>query len=151
MIATNMERPPGPMPAQTGLPGSPAPGRRAVVAPGVNIPPPPPIPKTVRKVPSNSGLTASAPITANQVVVLAKEAMKKALEENESQTGEASVVSSELKAGVTVNLSHKNIQKLPDEVVDIIKDQLERYVVCCRRCKGDRTNNAADLGNLLLF
>ncbi|ROV87677.1 hypothetical protein VPNG_10384 [Cytospora leucostoma] len=117
------------MPAQTGLPGSPAHARRAVVAPGVNIPPPPPIPKTVRKVPSNSGLTASAPITANQVVVLAKEAMKKALEENESQAGEASVVSSELKAGVTVNLSHKNIQKLPDEVVDIIKDQLERLAL----------------------
>lgn len=78
--------------------------------------------------PSNSGLTASAPIAASQVVVLAKEAMKKAVEENESQAGEASVVSSELKAGVTVNLSHKNIQKLPEEVVDIIKDQLERYV-----------------------
>lgn len=129
MIATIMERPSGPGPAQTGLPGSPAQGRRAGVAAGVNIPPPPPIPKTVRKMPSNSGLTASAPIAANQVIVLAKEAMKKALEENESQAGEASVVSSELKAGVTVNLSHKNIQKLPEEVVDIIKDQLERLAL----------------------
>ncbi|ROW00620.1 hypothetical protein VSDG_03243 [Cytospora chrysosperma] len=124
-----MERPSGPGQAQTGLPGSPAQGRRAGVAAGVNIPPPPPIPKTVRKMPSNSGLTASAPIAANQVIVLAKEAMKKALEENESQAGEASVVSSELKAGVTVNLSHKNIQKLPEEVVDIIKDQLERLAL----------------------
>ena len=55
--------------------------------------------------------------------------MKKALDENETQAAEASGVSSELKPGVTVNLSHKNIQKLPDEVIDIIKDQLERWVI----------------------
>lgn len=128
MIATTMERPSAA--AQLGLPGNPAQGRRAFAAAGTaglnNIPPPPPIPKNVRKMPSNSGLTASAPIAASQVIVLAREAMKKAIEENESQAAEASGVSNELKPGVTVNLSHKNIQKLPEEVVDIIKDQLER-------------------------
>lgn len=128
MIATTMERPSGPNPAQMGLPGNPAQGRRAAFAAGINIPPPPPIPKTVRKIPSNSGLTASAPIAQSQVIVLARDAMKKAVEENQSQVAEASAVSSELKPGVTVNLSHKNIQKLPEEVVDVIKDQLERYV-----------------------
>lgn len=128
MIATTMERPTGPNPAQMGLPGNPAQGRRAAFAAGINIPPPPPIPKTVRKIPSNSGLTASAPIAQSQVIVLARDAMKKAVEENQSQVAEASAVSSELKPGVTVNLSHKNIQKLPEEVVDVIKDQLERYV-----------------------
>lgn len=76
--------------------------------------------------PSNSGLTASAPIAASQVIVLVREAMKKAVEENESQAAEASGVSNELKPGVTVNMSHKNIQRLPEEVVDIIKGQLER-------------------------
>lgn len=76
--------------------------------------------------PSNSGLTASAPIAASQVIVLAREAMKKAVEENENQAAEASGVSNELKPGVTVNMSHKNIQRLPEEVVDLIKDQLER-------------------------
>ncbi|KAL1883916.1 RAM signaling network component [Diaporthe australafricana] len=121
-----MERPSGPNPAQMGLPGNPAQGRRAAFAAGINIPPPPPIPKTVRKIPSNSGLTASAPIAQSQVIVLARDAMKKAVEENHSQAAEASAVSSELKPGVTVNLSHKNIQKLPEEVVDVIKDQLER-------------------------
>lgn len=129
MIATTMERPSGPNPAQMGLPGNPAQGRRAAFAAGINIPPPPPIPKTVRKIPSNSGLTASAPIAQSQVIVLARDAMKKAVEENQSQVAEASTVSSELKPGVTVNLSHKNIQKLPEEVVDVIKDQLERYVI----------------------
>ncbi|PSR97296.1 RAM signaling pathway protein [Coniella lustricola] len=116
-----------------GLPGNPAQGRRPFAPAGTaglnNIPPPPPIPKTVRKMPSNSGLTASAPIAASQVIVLAREAMKKAVEENESQAAEASGVSNDLKPGVTVNLSHKNIQKLPEEVVDIIKDQLERLAL----------------------
>lgn len=131
MISTIMERPSA-APAQMGLPGNPAQGRRpaAFAAAGTaglsNIPPPPPIPKSVRKMPSNSGLTASAPIAASQVIVLAREAMKKAVEENESQAAEASGVSNELKPGVTVNMSHKNIQRLPEEVVDIIKDQLER-------------------------
>lgn len=131
MISTSMDRASGGGP-QMGLPGNPAQGRRAPnfgpagTAGLSNIPPPPPIPKSVRKMPSNTGLTASAPIAASQVIVLAREAMKKAVEENESQAAEASGVSNELKPGVTVNLSHKNIQKLPEEVVDIIKDQLER-------------------------
>lgn len=147
MIATTMERPSGPNPAQMGLPGNPAQGRRAAFAAGINIPPPPPIPKTVRKIPSNSGLTASAPIAQSQVIVLARDAMKKAVEENQSQVAEASAVSSELKPGVTVNLSHKNIQKLPEEVVDVIKDQLERYVtpILCRcTCKGRSSRATTD-------
>lgn len=79
--------------------------------------------------------------------------MKKAVEENESQAAEASGVSNDLKPGVTVNLSHKNIQKLPDEVVDIIKDQLERYVrpMHPRCCKGDCTKDATERDTLLLL
>lgn len=137
MTTSMMERPPGPPfgqqnqppPAERfGLPGNPAQGRRAaVIAPAVSIPPPPPIP-TLRNTPSNGSLTTSAQIGPSQVIALARDAMRKALDENETQAAEASGVSSDLKPGVTVNLSHKNIQKLPDEVVDIIKDQLERFV-----------------------
>ena len=52
--------------------------------------------------------------------------MKDALQHNESQAAEASGVSNELKPGVTIDLSRKNIQELPEEVVDIIKNELER-------------------------
>lgn len=155
MFATAMERSSGAA-AQMGLPGNPAQGRRAFAAAGTaglnNIPPPPPIPKNVRKIPSSSGLTASAPIAASQVIVLAREAMKRAIEENESQAAEASGVSNELKPGVTVNLSHKNIQKLPEEVVDIIKDQLERYVEALLPFQmqgASRTRGVADQDPLL--
>jgi hypothetical protein len=30
--------------------------------------------------------------------------------------------------GITLDLTHKNIKRLPDEVIDIIKDEIERYV-----------------------
>lgn len=75
---------------------------------------------------SGSMLSASGPLSAGQVIALAKEAMNNALQENETQAAEASGVSTELKPGVTIDLSRKNIQALPDEVVDIIKNELER-------------------------
>lgn len=67
-------------------------------------------------------------MTSAQVIALARDAMQSALHENESQAAEASAVSNELKPGVTIDLSRKGIQKLPDEVVDIIKNELERFV-----------------------
>lgn len=55
--------------------------------------------------------------------------MQKALRENESQAAEASAVSTNLKPGVTIDMSRKGIQKLPEEVVDVIKNELERFVL----------------------
>ncbi len=55
--------------------------------------------------------------------------MKIALQDNESQAAEASGVSNELKPGVTIDLRWLNIQHLPDEVVDVIKNELERFVI----------------------
>ena len=54
--------------------------------------------------------------------------MRDALRESDQQAGDTSGVSTDLKPGLTIDLSRKNIQKLPDEVVDIIKNELERYV-----------------------
>lgn len=89
---------------------------------------------TVRKVPSstmrqqssNSSLSSQVPISAGQFIALARVAMKNALEENETKAAETSGVSNELKPGVTIDLSYKKIQKFPDEVVDIIKSEIER-------------------------
>jgi len=82
------------------------------------------LPTTVRLEPSNSSLPTQAPISAAQVVTLAREAMKNALDENKAESADANGV--ELKPGVTIDLSHKQIQKFPEEVVDIIKNELER-------------------------
>ena len=85
------------------------------------------LPNTVRHAASNSSLSAQIPISAGQVVALAREAMKNAIQENQTKAAEAVGVSNELKPGVTIDLSHKQIQQFPEEVVDIIKNELERY------------------------
>ncbi|RYP40787.1 hypothetical protein DL767_001433 [Monosporascus sp. MG133] len=94
------------------------------------MPPPPPIPEKYHAASSSgaSSLSVSTCLTPNQVISLAKEAMNNAIQENESQAAEASGVSNELKPGITIDLSRKKIQELPDEVVDIIKHELERSV-----------------------
>jgi hypothetical protein len=53
--------------------------------------------------------------------------MRTALE-SENQVAEASAVSASLQPGVTIDLSRKNIHKLPEEVVDIMKNDLARYI-----------------------
>ena len=83
---------------------------------------------TIKHAASSSSLSTHIPTSAGQVVVLAREAMKVALEENQTKAAEASGVSNELKPGVTIDLSHKQIHKFPEEVVDIIKKELERYL-----------------------
>lgn len=91
----------------------------------IPIPPPPP-----PSAPNNrSSLSASAPIAASQVIALAREAMKEALRHTDQQAGDGNDVSNELKPGLTIDLSRKNIQKLPDEVVDIIMNKLERLAL----------------------
>ncbi|GAW13125.1 hypothetical protein ANO14919_025030 [Xylariales sp. No.14919] len=94
-------------------------------------PPPPPIPEKYNVPPAAFGatLSASASMSSPQVINLAREAMKNALQDNESQAAEASGVSNELKPGVTIDLSRLNIQYLPDEVVDVIKHELERLAL----------------------
>ena len=47
--------------------------------------------------------------------------------ESEGQGADGGGVGTGLRSGVTVDLSRKGIQKLPEDVVDIVKDQLERY------------------------
>lgn len=112
-----------------GLPENPAQGRRIAAAAAANIPLPPVPP--LRDVSLNPSLLVSAPPSSSQVIQLAREAMKVALEENEtqSQAAEATGVSNELRPGLTIDLSRKNIVKLPDEVVDIIKNELERLAL----------------------
>ena len=113
--------------ASRGLPSNPAQGVRRLQTSISNMPPPPPIPEQFQSA-MNTNLSASGPISAGQVISLAREAMKSALQDNESQAAGANGVNTELKPGVTIDLSRRNIQELPDEVVDIIKNELERLV-----------------------
>ena len=88
---------------------------------------PPPIP-VLRKIPSNSNLSASNNTTPSQVIALAREAMREALQSENRQGADRNGVNG-LKTGVTVDLSRKHISKLPDEVIDIVKNELERLAL----------------------
>lgn len=123
-----MERPPGP-PLGSATQST---GRPMMDTPTTTRPQPPNA-GTVRRIPSlqhmpsNGSMSTQIPISAAQVVSLAKEAMRNALEENQTKAGGTTGMTNELKPGITIDMSHKNIQRFPDEVVDIIKTELERY------------------------
>jgi hypothetical protein len=82
----------------------------------------PPLPNGRNGPPPNGNPPPTPILTAAQVISLTREAMRHALE-NESQAVD---VGPGLKSGVTIDLSRKGIQKLPEEVVDIVKNELER-------------------------
>ncbi|KAL6855279.1 RAM signaling network component [Amphichorda felina] len=83
---------------------------------------------TLRKAASSSNLSTSNGLPPSQVISLARDAMRNALE-SENQVAEAGAVGASLKPGVTVDLSRKNIEVIPDEVVDILKNELERLAL----------------------
>ncbi|TWU74886.1 RAM signaling network component [Metarhizium rileyi] len=129
---------PGASSSVRGLPDNPAQGRRPVPnsaatsngphgPPPPPPPPPPPIPN-IRNASSNATLSASSIVSPAQVIGLAREAMQTALE-SEGQAADAGAAGTPLRTGVTVDLSRKGIQKLPEEVVDIVKNQLERLAL----------------------
>ncbi|KAK1761212.1 RAM signaling pathway protein-domain-containing protein [Echria macrotheca] len=114
-----MERP-------RGLPENPAQARRAVAAAALSNPPPP-VPR-VRDARPDPSLSSTAPLSSGQVLALAREAMRVA-HENEAKAAEANGVSDNLVPGLTIDLSRKGIETLPEEIVDIIKDELERLAL----------------------
>lgn len=149
-----MDRPSGPLGAATqsrGMPDNTVPTRRPVGTPpnalppaslAGSVPPVPPIPD-LRTVPSNSALAAAgppptptgpvAPASPARVISLFTEAIQNALRENEAQAqrGNGGTAGSELKPGVTIDLSREGIRELPEEVVDVIKNELERCELSC--------------------
>ena len=150
-----MDRPSGPLGAATqstgrGIPDTSPPAvtmRRPVGTPpnalppatlAGPVPPVPPLPD-LRTVPSSAALSSATghpstptapvpPASPAKVIALFTDAIQNALQENEAQAqrGEGGATGSELKPGVTIDLSHKGIRELPEEVVDVVKNELER-------------------------
>jgi hypothetical protein len=67
-------------------------------------------------------------LSDEDVISLARGAVDASREE--IRRGRDGALSAELQQpGITVDLGHRNIVRLPDEVIDIIKDEIERYVL----------------------
>ncbi|KAK1758444.1 RAM signaling pathway protein-domain-containing protein [Echria macrotheca] len=72
-------------------------------------------------------VTASGPLSPGQVVALVREARKKALADEETRAAATDLDG--LKPGITLDLIGKNIPALPDEVVDILRNGVERLAL----------------------
>lgn len=79
----------------------------------------------LRNAPSDGSVVAPSLTPAAQVIALAREAMRNVLE-NEEQVVDTNAASIGLKSWVSINLSRQGIQDLPEEVIDIMKDMVER-------------------------
>lgn len=82
--------------------------------------PPPQVPRTA--VPP-----AGTPLSPGQVVALVRDARKKAIADDENRP--AAPDADGLKVGITLDLIGKNIPALPDEVVDILRNGVERLAL----------------------
>ncbi|UNI16745.1 RAM signaling network component [Purpureocillium takamizusanense] len=67
--------------------------------------------------------------SASHVAALARRAMKEALDRGRSQEAGVNDMEPASASGITVDLSHQNIRSFPEEVVDIVKDRVERLAL----------------------
>jgi len=98
--------------AKTGMPS-----RRQVA--------PPQIPRA--EAPRTAVPPAGTPLSPGQVVALVRDARKKAIADDENRP--AAPDADGLKVGITLDLIGKNIPALPDEVVDILRNGVERLAL----------------------
>lgn len=73
-------------------------------------------------------------LSPEDIISLAREAIETSRDEVR-RSGEGTASTELQQPGVTVDLGHKNITRLPEEVIDIIKDEIERFVSNCTPCR----------------
>ncbi len=68
----------------------------------------------------------SAPMGDADVIAFTRDAIETSREETRRSGAANDGAVRDLQPGVTIDLGHRNIHHLPEEVVDIIKDEIER-------------------------
>jgi hypothetical protein len=67
------------------------------------------------------------PISDDEVVALAKAAFEHSRQDINHRAAAETPRELQQQPGITIDLGHKNIARLPDEVIDVIRDEIERY------------------------
>jgi Leucine-rich repeat (LRR) protein len=75
---------------------------------------------------SNDALT---PISDEQVVALAKKAFEQSRSDISGRAAEAPHELQQQQPGITIDLGHMRIARLPDEVIDVIRAEIERLAL----------------------
>ncbi|KAK1836992.1 RAM signaling pathway protein-domain-containing protein [Podospora conica] len=102
---------------------------RRMVPPPQQPQPPPPNQQQHQHQQSRAGTAPpSVPLSPGQVVAIVREARKKALLGDDSR-GAADADADGLKPGITLDLIAKNIPTLPDEVIEILRNGVERLAL----------------------
>ena len=71
---------------------------------------------------------APTPISDDEVVALTKAAFEHSRQDiNHRAAAETPRELQQQQPGITIDLGHKNIARLPDEVIDVIRAEIERY------------------------
>lgn len=73
---------------------------------------------------------APTPISDDEVVALTKAAFEHSRQDiNHRAAAETPrELQQQQQPGITIDLGHKNIARLPDEVIDVIRAEIERYM-----------------------
>lgn len=76
---------------------------------------------------------APTPISDDEVVALAKAAFTHSRSDLSHRTAESAPRELQQQhPGITIDLGHKNIARLPDEVINVIRAEIERCACPCR-------------------
>jgi hypothetical protein len=70
-------------------------------------------------------------LTQEETIELARRAVENGILETKRSLAGSEAVSDVVKPKLTIDLGHSNIVRIPEAVVDAIKDEVERYVRLC--------------------
>lgn len=79
---------------------------------------------------SSSKYRVPQSLPPEEVIELARRSVDNGIQETKRSMAGNEAVSDVVKPKLTIDLGHSNIGRVPEAVVDIIKDEVERYVRC---------------------
>lgn len=85
-------------------------------------------PSSGSKQPSNS-----KPLSHEETIELARRAVESGIQDTKRSLAGSEAVTDVVKPKLTIDLGHSHIVRIPEPVVDIIKDEVERYVFVLSR------------------
>lgn len=70
-------------------------------------------------------------LTAEETIERARQAVESGIQDTKRSLAGSEAVTNVVKPKITIDLGHSNIGRIPEPVVDIIKDEVERYGPRC--------------------
>lgn len=77
---------------------------------------------------SNRQTPAPNLLTAEETMERARQAVESGIQDTKRSLAGSEAVTNVVKPKITIDLGHSNIGRIPEPVVDIIKDEVERYM-----------------------